>query len=366
MAEEALRRTPLHAEHVAAGAKMTPFAGWSMPLRYGSQVAEHHAVRRTAGVFDVSHMTIIDLAGEQALPFLSRVFANDPAKATPNRGVYGALLNAEGGVIDDLILYGGDDGGFRLVTNAATRERVLGWLNAHAEGLPLKVRDDLAMIAVQGPQALPLLKTAAGLDAAPMRRFDTVPHGDWLVARTGYTGEDGVEIMLPGDQASDLWQRLVAAGIQPAGLAARDTLRLEAGFALYGQDMDETTSPLESNLGWTVAWEPPQRDFLGRKALEKQRAAAEAGEPSRVLQGIALAGRGVMRAGAPVRASRGEGIVTSGSFSPSLGYSIGLARVPRGSAGECVVELRGKPVPARIVNPRSFLPQAQRNERTPE
>ena len=365
MADETLRRTPLHEEHGAAGAKMTPFAGWSMPLRYGSQVAEHHAVRRAAGAFDVSHMTIIDLAGERAPPFLSRVFANDPAKATPGRGVYGALLNAEGGVIDDLILYGGDEG-FRLVTNAATRERVLAWLNAHAEGLPLNVRDDLAMIAVQGPQALPLLNTAAGLDAAPMRPFDTMPHGDWLIARTGYTGEDGVEIMLPGDQAGDLWRRLVAAGIQPAGLAARDTLRLEAGFALYGQDMDETTSPLESNLGWTVAWEPPQRDFLGRKALETQRAAVKAGEPSRVLQGIALAGRGVMRTGTPVRASRGEGVVTSGSFSPSLGYSIGLARVPRGSAGECVVELRGKPVPARIVNPRSFLPQAQRNERTPE
>jgi len=362
-----LRETPLHEKHVAAGARMTPFAGWSMPLNYGSQVAEHHAVRRAAGVFDVSHMTIIDLAGEQALPFLSRVFANDPAKAAPGRAVYGALLNAEGGVIDDLILYGGE-GHFRLVTNAATRDRVLDWLNAHAEdfAVGLEERDDLAMVAVQGPQALPLLKTAAGVDAAPMRRFGTMPHGDWLLARTGYTGEDGVEIMLPHDQAGDLWRRLVNAGIQPAGLAARDTLRLEAGFALYGQDMDESTSALEANLGWTVAWEPPERDFIGRKALEAQRAGAGAGKPLKTLQGIALAGRGVMRAGTPVRANAGDGIVTSGSFSPSLGYSIGLARVPSGSVGECVVELRGKPVSARIVSPRGFLQQAQRNERTPE
>lgn len=361
------RHTPLHEAHVAAGARMTPFAGWSMPLHYGSQVAEHHAVRRTAGIFDVSHMTIIDLAGEQALPFLARVFANDPAKAAAGSAVYGALLNADGGVIDDLIVYGGQ-GGFRLVTNAATRSRVLDWLNGHAEGFAasLDVRDDLAMVAVQGPRALPLLATETGVDAAQMRRFGTIRHGDWLIARTGYTGEDGVEIMLPDEQAGDLWRRLVAAGVQPAGLGARDTLRLEGGLLLYGQDMDETTSALESNLGWTVAWEPPQRDFLGRKALERERAAAAAGQPQQVLRGIALAGRGIMRTGSRVRASRGDGIVTSGSFSPSLGYSIGLARVPKGSVGECVVELRGKPVAARIVNPRGFLQQAQRNERTPE
>ena len=327
---------------------MTAFAGWSMPLHYGSQIAEHHAVRKAAGMFDVSHMAITDVAGEDALAFLNRVFANDPAKATPGKAVYGVFLNADGGVIDDLIVYGLDDG-WRLVTNAATRETVRGWLQAQAGpyDVALNERDDLAMIAVQGPDALATLHGATGLDAVPLPRFGTQRREEWLVARTGYTGEDGVEIMLPNEQAGDLWRRLSEAGVQPAGLAARDTLRLEAGLNLYGNDMDETTTPLESNLGWTVAWEPQERLFLGREALERQRAE----KPARVLRGIVLDGRGVMREGSRVHTNAGVGVVTSGTFSPTLGYSIGLVRVPRGSKGECIIELRGKPATARLVKP---------------
>ena len=341
-------RTALHELHVAGGARMTAFAGWSMPLHYGSQIAEHHAVRKSAGMFDVSHMAITDLAGRDALAFLNRVFANDPAKATPGKAVYGVFLNADGGVIDDLIVYGLDDG-WRLVTNAATRDAVRGWLQTQAAPyeIALNERDDLAMIAVQGPDALATLHGATGLDATPLARFATLRHGEWLVARTGYTGEDGVEIMLPNDQAGDLWRRLSEAGVQPAGLAARDTLRLEAGLNLYGNDMDETTTPLESNLGWTVAWEPRERMFVGREALERQRAE----KPARVLRGIVLDGRGVMREGSRVHTNAGVGVVTSGTFSPTLGYSIGLVRVPRGSEGECIIELRGKPATARLVRP---------------
>ena len=327
---------------------MTAFAGWSMPLHYGSQIAEHHAVRKSAGMFDVSHMAITDLAGKDALAFLNRVFANDPTKATPGKAVYGVFLNADGGVIDDLIVYGLDDG-WRLVTNAATRDAVRGWLQTQAAPyeIALNERDDLAMIAVQGPDALATLQGAIGIDAAPLPRFATQWWEERLVARTGYTGEDGVEIMLPNEQAGELWRRLNEAGVQPAGLAARDTLRLEAGLNLYGNDMDETTTPLESNLGWTVAWEPRERMFLGREALERQRAE----KPARVLRGIVLDGRGVMREGSRVHTNVGVGVVTSGTFSPTLGYSIGLVRVPRGSKGECIIELRGKPATARLVKP---------------
>ena len=336
---------------------MTAFAGWSMPLHYGSQIAEHRAVRQSAGMFDVSHMAITDVAGRDALAFLRRVFANDPAKATPGKAVYGALLNAAGGVIDDLIVYGGDDH-WRLVTNAATRRSVLEWLESQAApyAVALAPREDLAMIAVQGPKALTVLHRATGIDAASTRRFATLRRDEWLIARTGYTGEDGVEIMLPGRQAGEVWQRLGDAGVQPAGLAARDTLRLEAGLNLYGQDMDETTTPLESNLGWTVAWAPQTRAFVGREALERQRAE----KPARALQGIVLDGRGVMREGNRVRTNAGEGVVTSGTFSPTLGYSIGLVRVPRGSAGECTVELRGKAASAHLVKP-PFLQRGKQN-----
>ena len=341
-------RTPLYESHLQAGARMTPFAGWAMPLHYGSQIAEHHQVRRAAGMFDVSHMTIADVTGTGALSFLGRVFANDAAKATPGKAVYGVLLNNAGGIIDDIIVYGRQDG-YRLVANAATRRRVLNWLGECAASSSVRIheRRDLAIVACQGPQALDSFKAAAAVDVSSLAPFGALEHAGWLVARTGYTGEDGVEIMLPGEEAVELWQRLLAVGVAPAGLAARDTLRLEAGLNLYGQDMDETTTPLESNLGWSVAWASADRAFIGRESLARLRAA----KPRQVLRGVVLEGKGVMRHGQRVVTERGAGSVTSGTFSPTLGYSIGLARMPRGATGPCAVELRGKSMPARIVKP---------------
>lgn len=344
------KQTALYQQHVQAEARMTPFAGWLMPLHYGSQVAEHHQVRRSAGMFDVSHMSIFDLEGDGALDLLLRVFANDAAKAVPGKALYGVLLNEAGGILDDVIVYGRQQNSYRLVSNAATHDRVRDWLATHCASFTATVRErtDLAMIAVQGPQAIELTQRETALDIANLASFATVEHDDWLIARTGYTGEDGVEIMLPNDQAAALWQNLRAAGVEPTGLAARDTLRLEAGLNLYGQDMNEHTTPLESNLGWSVAWEG-ERDFIGRASLETLRAQ---GSPLK-LTGLVLKGKGVVRNGYRVRtgAGAGEGIVTSGLFSPTLGYSIALARLPRRATGSCTVEIRGVEVEAWIVRP---------------
>jgi aminomethyltransferase len=342
------RRTPLFDTHVEAGGKMVDFAGWEMPLHYGSQLVEHHAVRAAVGLFDVSHMTIVDLSGAGTLALLQRLVANDAGKLDRSgKALYGALLNESGGVIDDLIVYR-RDAGYRVVVNASTRAKVLDWLaDQNREGVTILERD-LAMIAIQGPEAIARFESASGwrgvADIAP---FNAVERDDWMVARTGYTGEDGVEIMLPGDPAVALWNALADAGAQPAGLAARDTLRLEAGLNLYGQDMDETTSPLVSNLGWTIAWKPAERNFIGRAALERQRAEGVAGK----LTGLVFEGRGVLRHGQRVLTPEGDGVVTSGIFSPTLGYSIALARLPRAAQGECQVDVRGKLLTARIVKP---------------
>ncbi len=327
---------------------MVPFAGWSMPLNYGSQIAEHHAVRRAAGLFDVSHMTITDVVGPGARDFLARVFANDIEKALPGRAVYGALLNESGGIIDDVIVYG-RPAGYRVVSNAATRARVLDWLRRRAADSDVRLdeRQDLGLIAVQGPNALALFAEATALSVDDLDAFSFTEGSGWMVARTGYTGEDGLEVALPARQAADLWQQLTNAGAEPAGLGARDTLRLEAGLLLYGQDMDETVTPLESNLGWSVAWVPPDREFVGREALDRQRSAG----PERVLRGVVLTARGVIRRGQRVETNAGGGVVTSGIFSPTLGYSIGFARLPRGATGDCRVEIRGSGIPGRIVRP---------------
>ena len=342
------RRTPLHDTHVAMGARMTPFAGWSMPLHYGSQIAEHHAVRRTAGMFDVSHMTVIDLVGAEALDFLRLVWANDAGKAAPGKAVYGVLLNDDAGIVDDLIVYGRGVG-YRAVVNAGTRTKVLDWLRRHAGGFAVRIRErpGLAMVAVQGPNALQAFAAATGIDASGLTPFSALERSGWMVARTGYTGEDGVEALLPGEEAAGLWQGLASAGVTPAGLAARDTLRLEAGLNLYGRDMDDRATPLESNLAWTVAWDPPERAFIGRAALARQRAE----KPARVLKGVVLEAKGVMRHGYRVQTDLGEGVVTSGIFSPTLGYSIALARLPRGAAGNCTVGIRKVSVAGRIVRP---------------
>ncbi len=347
-------RTPLHDKHVAAGGRMVDFAGWDMPVHYGSQMEEHHAVRNAAGMFDVSHMTVVDLSGEQTRDYLRYLLANDVARLdTPGRALYTCMLNERGGVIDDLIVYWRGGSQYRLVVNAATRVKDLQWLDRHAGrfGVAVAERSDLAMIAVQGPQARERaagsLPAAAREPALALKPFRALAVGEWLIARTGYTGEDGFEIILPNDAAAGLWDALAGAGVTRCGLGARDTLRLEAGLNLYGQDMDEDVTPLESGLGWTIAWDPPERDFIGRAALAAQKAD---GTPSRFV-GLVLAGRGVLRAGQKVHTADGEGITTSGTFSPTMSRAIALARVPASTGADCEVEIRGRRLPAFVVKP---------------
>jgi aminomethyltransferase len=346
------RRTPLYESHLARGARMVDFGGWDMPVHYGSQIDEHHAVRRDAGMFDVSHMAVVDLHGARARPFLLELLANDVGKlATPGAALYTCMLNERGGVIDDLIAYFLAEDRFRLVVNAGTRDKDLAWIGARAGGYAVEVRErpDLAMVAVQGPQArskaAPLLDS--GREAAlALKPFAATAAGDLFVARTGYTGEDGWEIVVPATRVVAMWDALAARGIAPCGLGARDTLRLEAGMNLYGSDMDEQTTPLESGLAWTVAFTPGRR-FVGRDALEAQRAA---GVP-RKLVGLVLEDRGVLRSHQPVLTEAGTGEVTSGTFSPTMQRSIALARVPAAAGTKVEVEIRGKRLKAAVVKP---------------
>jgi aminomethyltransferase len=357
------QRTPLYEAHLAAGGRLVDFAGWDLPVHYGSQVAEHQAVRTDAGMFDVSHMRIVDVAGQQAEPLLRRVLANDVARLAPGKALYSCMCNRDGGVVDDVIAYRTDDG-FRVVVNAATAEKDLAWLRTHAEGRDAAVveRADLAMIAVQGPQARN--RAGAALGAAAAEVIDALPpfaariSGEHFIARTGYTGEDGLEIMVAADAAVAVWNDLLAAGVVPAGLGARDTLRLEAGLCLYGNEMAEDVSPLAAGLGWTIAWEPADRDFVGRAALLAQR-----DRLGTRFVGLVLAGRGVMRSGQAVRVAEGEGVITSGTYSPTLGASIALARIPIGDSTVAEVDIRGRAVPADIVRP-PFVRHGQRRVST--
>ena len=352
-----LKRTPLYDTHVAAGARMVDFGGWEMPVNYGSQIEEHHAVRRHAGMFDVSHMRTVDIEGAASRAFLRHLIANDVDKLTPGKALYSCMLRADGGVLDDLIVYWLGADRYRAVVNAATAEKDLAWMHkvAHDDRYPVSIlqRRELAMIAVQGPKARVLLTNVLegwDFDAATvidgLKPFSAKMVDEFFIARTGYTGEDGCEVVLPADEVAELWRRLAAEGVAPCGLGARDTLRLEAGMNLYGQDMDETVSPLESGLAWTVDLKE-SRDFIGRAALEKQQASGGL----RQLLGLKMTERGVLRAHQKVMTARGDGEITSGTFSPTLGCSVALARLPAGVAvGDAVqVDLRGKPVAAQVV-----------------
>jgi aminomethyltransferase len=339
--------------HVELGARMVDFGGWHMPVAYGSQIEEHHAVRRAAGVFDVSHMGIVDLHGERCREFLRGLLANDVGRLTlAGKALYSCMLNEQGGVLDDLIVYCLDEDFFRLVVNAGTREKDLAWigLQAAAYGVVLHERRDLAMLAIQGPQArersAALLTAEAAWAVLELQPFFGAQIGQWLVARTGYTGEDGFEIMLPTAEAVSVWRRLNAAGVRSCGLGARDTLRLEAGMNLYGNDMNEQTNPLESGLAWTVAFDPPDRAFIGRAALEAIRARG----PQFKQVGLVLDERAVLRGHQRVMVPGAvEGCVTSGTYSPTLERSIGLARVPVATGTSVQVEVRGRALPARVV-----------------
>ena len=353
-----VKQTQLYEQHVACGARMVDFHGWMMPLHYGSQLDEHHIVRQDAGMFDVSHMTIVDLHGARTREFLRYLLANDVAKLTvPGKALYTGMLNASGGVIDDLIVYFLNENYFRLVVNSATREKDLAWISQHAEpyAVELTVRDDLALVAVQGPQAKEKAETLFTAEqkqaVAGMKPFFGVQAGDLFIATTGYTGEAGYEIALPQEQVADFWQKLLAAGVKPAGLGARDTLRLEAGMNLYGQEMDEGVSPLAANMGWTIAWLPEDRNFIGRDALERQRE-----QGTEQLVGLVMIEKGVLRNELPVRFTDSagntlEGVITSGSFSPTLGYSIALARVPAGIGENAIVQIRNREMPVKVTKP---------------
>ena len=347
-------RTQLYDSHLAAGARMVDFAGWDMPLHYGSQIEEHHQVRREAGLFDVSHMAVVDIHGPDACTYLQYLLANDVARLQqPGKALYSAMLTEAGGILDDLLVYRLAQG-YRLVLNAGTRTRDLLWMREHSGQWMVEIteRNDLAMIAVQGPRARDLCASVVTASRAALinmlETFQAQSDGHWFIARTGYTGEDGLEVILPASDVVGFWAALCEAGCTPCGLGARDTLRLEAGLNLYGADMDEHTSPLEANMAWTIAWEPSERDFIGRQALEAQR---QAGVQQRQV-GLILQQRAVLRAGQKVMIEEGgEGVITSGSFSPTLGYSIALARVPGAVIDTATVDIRGKAWPVRVIRP---------------
>ncbi len=346
------QKTPLHQSHLQASAKMVDFAGWDMPIHYGSQLNEHKIVRSDAGMFDVSHMTVVDVAGSDAKSYLRYLLANDVDKLSiVGKALYSCMLNESGGIVDDLIVYwlSGDD--YRVVINSATRDKDLDWLNQQAsrfDALELTERDDVAMIAVQGPNARE--KTLALFDPEQhsvildLQRFAAVEVGDYFVARTGYTGEDGFELLMPNNMAALCWQTLLDAGVEPCGLGARDTLRLEAGMSLYGTDMDETTSPLISGLKWTLAMQD-DHEFVGKQALVDEQSS---GVKQRLV-GLLLTDKGVLRNHLRVITDQGDGEITSGSYSPTLSRSIALARIPAGVSGEVEVEVRNKYLKAEIV-----------------
>lgn len=356
-----LNTTPLNAVHRAAGAKMVDFGGWDMPVNYGSQIEEHHAVRSDAGMFDVSHMCVVDVKGANVRNFLRGLVANNVDKLqVPGKALYSCMLNEAGTVIDDLIIYFFSEDWFRIVVNAGTADKDIAWMEqrnqATNSGLTITQRrsgaDAYALIAVQGPnartkawQVLPETQAAS----AEMKPFNAVivagtAFGEVMVARTGYTGEDGFEIAVPVAHAEALWHALAAAGVRPAGLGARDTLRLEAGMNLYGQDMDESVNPLDAGLAWTIDL-VAERDFVGKAALQ------EKGQQAQFLGLILREKGGILRAHQQVKTAHGDGEITSGTFSPTMQQAIAFARLPLGVAiGDTVqVVIRDKELAASVV-----------------
>lgn len=348
-----MKHTPLYQAHLDADGQMVDFSGWAMPLNYGSQLEEHNQVRNDAGMFDVSHMTVVDFKGAEAKQFLQILIANDVEKLnTSGQALYSCMLNERGGVVDDLIVYYQDDTNYRMVINASTTKKDIAWINAHSEGFNVRVepRFDLAMIAVQGPNAREKTYQAipgTEVICAKLKPFNAESVGELFIARTGYTGEDGFEIMLPAKAAEFTWKMLLEVGVKPCGLGARDTLRLEAGMSLYGSEMNEKVSPLEAALAWTIDLSDKSRRFVGRDSLEVLK---EKGV-NKTIVGLVLESKGVIRNHQKVLTSLGEGEVTSGSFSPTMGKAIALVSVPKGSEGMCEIEMRNKKVLAKIVKP---------------
>ncbi|MFK5987164.1 MAG: glycine cleavage system aminomethyltransferase GcvT [Pseudomonadota bacterium] len=360
------KRTALYEQHIKCQGKMVDFAGWEMPIHYGSQIEEHHMVRQKAGMFDVSHMTIVDIKGAEVESYLRKILANDVSKISsiPGKALYSCLLNEQGFVIDDLIVYFMQDEWFRVIVNSSTREKDLAWFKKQSQefssehsssehsssghdSLEIIEQSELAMIAIQGPESVKIANKILGikLDFKP---FSAIESGDFFVGHTGYTGEDGYEIICPNKQASELWQQFIDAGVAPCGLGARDTLRLEAGMNLYGNDMDETQSPLESGLSWTVAMKD-DREFIGRSALQQQ---IDKGLQYKFV-GLILEGKGILRNHQEIisETTSQTGEVTSGSFSPTMQKSIAFARIPVAMNDNCLAQIRKKQIPVKIVKP---------------
>jgi len=345
-----MKTTCLHQAHIDAGAKMVDFGGWDMPINYGSQIEEHHAVRKDKGMFDVSHMTVVDLVGEESEKFLLNILANDVRKLTDSKALYSTMLNENGGIIDDLIVYKRGDNNYRIVVNAGTREKDLAWFEKQIVNFKAEIteRSKLAMIAVQGPNAIEACLTVLPKDISKqlseLKRFSAIDNQNYFIGRTGYTGEDGVEILVAEDNAVELWNKLLQANVQPCGLGARDTLRLESGMHLYGQDMNDDITPLECGLGWTVR--KTDVDFIGSSALEALR---EKGI-TRKMTGVILTERGILRHDQELLDNNGlTGIITSGSFSPTTDVAIAMAIVDKNMVENVKVQIRKKQLPVQLV-----------------
>ena len=352
-----MNKTPLHNAHIQLGAKMVNFSNWEMPISYSSLIEEHNAVRTSAGIFDVSHMSVFDFDGDNQVAFFKKIFANDIKKIyKDNKAIYGALLNEEGGILDDLIIYHANNK-FRLVSNCSTREQNKQWLEKHAVEFGVKVmeRSDMGILAIQGPNALKKILEIKEIDAQvnTLPSFGCMFEGDKLYARTGYTGEDGLELIVPTQDINHLWDQALELGCTPIGLGARDTLRLEAGLNLYGNDMTINNHPYESNLGWTIDMSDKNREFIGKNAL-----LSIDQSKSQKIVGIILQDKGVLRSGYEITHEQGKGVVLSGSYSPTLQSSIGLARVDQGYKENGKVMIRNKVLNIDFVSPR-FLGQGK-------
>ena len=345
-------RTPLADLQANAGARFVDFAGWELPVHYGSQIDEHHAVRNESGCFDVSHMAVVDIKADHAESFLQRLLTSDVARLQAGEGFYTLMLTSQAGIVDDLIVYRRANNDFRLVVNAGTSEKDLAWMrNVEREvaaNSGISHRRDLCIVAVQGPNAVQEVVDLLNLQAVyDLPKFSYKDHDDMFIARTGYTGEDGVEVICPVETARKFWAGLMERGVQPAGLGARDSLRLEAGLNLYGHDMTENTTPFESRLAWTIDEKNSDRIFVGRESVTRIR---ESGSTLK-LTGVRMIEKGIPREEYTVRTQSGDGVITSGSFSPTLGCGIALARVPSAARGECEVVIRKKSLPAKLVRP---------------
>ena len=351
-----MKTTALTSIHRALGAKMVPFAGYEMPVQYAGLLAEHHAVRTAAGVFDVSHMGEFFLDGPGALDLIQKVTSNDASKLTPGKVQYSCLPNLEGGIVDDLLVYMRAENSYLLVVNASNIEKDWNWIQSYAGAYDCTLvdkSDDYSLLAVQGPQAAALLQPMTSVDLASMTyytfveaQFLNIPHV--ILSATGYTGAGGFEIYIPNEYAEKAWNAILAAGIVPIGLGARDTLRLEMGYCLYGNDINDTTSPLEAGLGWITKF---TKEFNQRATLEKQKAEGV----TRKLVGFEMIDRGIPRHDYPITTAQGEvvGVVTSGTQSPSLNKAIGLGYVPVALStpeSEIFVEIRGKYLKAKVIS----------------